>query len=40
MSTGKGAVLFTKNLSVEGIGRKCEHTITEDGRRFLDALKA
>jgi hypothetical protein len=35
---GEGAPLFTKNLSVEGIARKCEHTITDAGRRFLDAL--
>jgi len=39
MAKGEGSVLFTKNLSVEGIARKCEHTITEAGRRFLDALK-
>jgi hypothetical protein len=38
MSTGEGAPLITTNLSVEGIARKCEHTITEAGRRFLDAI--
>jgi hypothetical protein len=38
MSTGKGVPLITTNLSVEGIARKCEHTITDAGRRFLDAL--
>jgi hypothetical protein len=40
MSTGEGAPLISTNLSVEGIARKCEHTITEAGRRFLDALNA
>ena len=38
MSSGKGAILFTQNLSPEGIARKCEHTITEMGRRFLRAV--
>lgn len=35
---GKAVPLITTNLSVEGIARKCEHTITDAGRRFLDAL--
>jgi hypothetical protein len=38
MSTGEGTLLLSGNLSVEGIARKCEHTITEAGRRFLDAI--
>lgn len=35
----KGAVLFSDNLSVEGIARKCEHIITEPGKRFLLSLE-
>lgn len=38
MSSGEGKILFTKNLSPEGIARKCEHTITDAGRRFLAAV--
>lgn len=38
MSSGKGMVLFTKNLSPEGVAKKCEHTITDAGKRFLAAV--
>lgn len=31
-------MLMTNGLSPEGIARKCEHTITESGRRFLRAV--
>lgn len=38
MQKQEGAVLFTQNLSPEGIARKCEHTLTETGSRFLVAI--
>jgi hypothetical protein len=38
ISSGEGHILSTKNLSPEGIARKCEHTITTIGRRFLDSV--
>ncbi len=38
MSSGEGSILFSKNLSPEGIARKCEHLITDVGIRFLRAI--
>ncbi|MBN1912225.1 MAG: hypothetical protein JW818_21065 [Pirellulales bacterium] len=35
MSSGEGGVLFSRNLSPEGIARGCEHELTELGDRFL-----
>jgi hypothetical protein len=32
----KGALLFTKGLSAEGIARGCKHAITRRGRRYID----
>jgi len=40
MSDQKGNILISKNLSVEGIARKCEHVITNPGKRFLEAIKS
>ena len=37
--TYKGAPLGTKNLSPEGITRKCEHEITTLGKKFLQAIE-
>jgi hypothetical protein len=38
MSSGEGGILFSRNLSPEGIARGCDHTITDAGRRFLQAI--
>ena len=38
MSSGTSKLLSSANLSPEGIARKCEHTITEMGLRFLRAV--
>jgi len=37
--TYKGSALGTKNLSPEGITRKCEHEITNLGKKFLQAIE-
>jgi len=38
MSDGSSFPLLTKNLSPEGIARKCQHHITDAGHRFLRSL--
>ena len=38
LASGQAGVLISETLSVEGIARNCEHTITEAGRRFLEAV--
>ena len=38
MSSGDSRILFTQNLSPEGIAKSCGHTITDAGRRFLEAV--
>jgi len=38
LSSGQSAVLFSRNLSPEGIARGCEHAVTDAGRRFLQAV--
>ena len=35
----KGSSFGTKNLSLEGISRKCDHEITALGKRFLEAIE-